>query len=369
MNAETVPEVSAEEGHELVEAGALLLDVREADEWEAGHAPEATWIPMGELSDASRRVARGPGASSPSAAPGAGRTPWPPRCCRRGYDAVNLDGGMRAWAAEDYDVVAVRRPPGRRHLARPPHPILSESLPGAATIAAHGASEARACRARSRRPGVSVAVAGVLAGFMAAGDHPADATPTSSGTSSSGLASARRSTRRRRRAAPTAVPRRTADRHERRERLAVPAPAPDPDRRQLGGLPLLVVRGSRQRAGRVGAGAWPRAPGASCTRSAPSAVDRRRRGCSPSHRYLSALAIAFVVVHVVAILADGFVDFGARRRARADGLDVAPARGGLGHRRHVRAARGRGHVAGPSPVVAAGVARHPHAQLRAPGAR
>src|SRR4051812_50229639 len=28
------------------------------------------------------------------------------------------------------------------------------------------------------------------------------------------------------------------------------------------------------------------------------------------HRYLSALAIAFVATHVVAILADGFVDFG-----------------------------------------------------------
>ena len=49
MSAETVPEVSAEEGHRLVEAGALLLDVREADEWDAGHAPEATWIPIGEL--------------------------------------------------------------------------------------------------------------------------------------------------------------------------------------------------------------------------------------------------------------------------------------------------------------------------------
>ena len=57
------------------------------------------------------------------------------------------------------------------------------------------------------------------------------------------------------------------------------------------------------------------------------------------HRYLSALAIAFVVVHVVAILADGFVALRRRRRARADGLVVAPARGGLGHRRHVRAAR------------------------------
>ena len=29
-----------------------------------------------------------------------------------GYDAVNVDGGMRAWAAEDYDVVAADGLPG-----------------------------------------------------------------------------------------------------------------------------------------------------------------------------------------------------------------------------------------------------------------
>ena len=29
-----------------------------------------------------------------------------------GYDAVNLDGGMRAWVAEDYDVVAADGLPG-----------------------------------------------------------------------------------------------------------------------------------------------------------------------------------------------------------------------------------------------------------------
>ena len=30
-----------------------------------------------------------------------------------GYDAVNLDGGMRAWAAEDFEVVAADGLPGQ----------------------------------------------------------------------------------------------------------------------------------------------------------------------------------------------------------------------------------------------------------------
>ena len=30
----------------------MLLDVRNADEWEAGHAPGAKWVPLGELEGA-----------------------------------------------------------------------------------------------------------------------------------------------------------------------------------------------------------------------------------------------------------------------------------------------------------------------------
>ncbi len=41
----TVPQVPAAE----VPAGAFLLDVREDEEWDAGHAPEAVHIPLGDL--------------------------------------------------------------------------------------------------------------------------------------------------------------------------------------------------------------------------------------------------------------------------------------------------------------------------------
>ena len=40
-----VPQVPAAQ----VPAGAYLLDVREPEEWDAGHAPEAVHIPLGEL--------------------------------------------------------------------------------------------------------------------------------------------------------------------------------------------------------------------------------------------------------------------------------------------------------------------------------
>ena len=111
MNAETVPVVNAEEGHELVEAGALLLDVREADEWEAGHAPEATWIPMGELT---ARVGELPrtGRIVAICRSGSRSHAVAAALVQAGYDAVNLDGGMRAWAAEDYEVVGGDGLPG-----------------------------------------------------------------------------------------------------------------------------------------------------------------------------------------------------------------------------------------------------------------
>ncbi len=44
-----IREVSVEEARRLAEGGALLVDVREADEWSQGHAPGAVFIPRGFL--------------------------------------------------------------------------------------------------------------------------------------------------------------------------------------------------------------------------------------------------------------------------------------------------------------------------------
>jgi rhodanese-related sulfurtransferase len=91
-----------------VPEGAVLLDVRENDEWAAGHAPSAVHVPMGQIPERLDELA----------------TEFPDRpvrvVCRSGgrsarvtaylqqagWDAVNVDGGMRAWAAAGRPMVA-----------------------------------------------------------------------------------------------------------------------------------------------------------------------------------------------------------------------------------------------------------------------
>jgi rhodanese-related sulfurtransferase len=79
-----------------VPEGAALLDVREDDEWAAGHAPGAVHIPMGELAgrlgelpagDDLYVICRTGGRSARVTA----------FLNANGWDASNVDGGMQAW--------------------------------------------------------------------------------------------------------------------------------------------------------------------------------------------------------------------------------------------------------------------------------
>ena len=88
----------------LLEGGAFLLDVREDDEWDAGHAPEAVHVVMGSVPDrideipSDRTVVcicRVGGRSGSVATALAGA----------GYDVRNVDGGMLAWEAAGLAVV------------------------------------------------------------------------------------------------------------------------------------------------------------------------------------------------------------------------------------------------------------------------
>jgi rhodanese-related sulfurtransferase len=90
------PSVSAEAALGMLDGDAQLIDIREIDEWRAGHAPMATHIPMGELGAAADGLSKtGPlificrsGRRSDHAV-GA--------LVKAGYNAINLTGGMQAW--------------------------------------------------------------------------------------------------------------------------------------------------------------------------------------------------------------------------------------------------------------------------------
>jgi rhodanese-related sulfurtransferase len=94
-----VRNVNVAEALELLDEGALLLDVREDNEWESGRAPNADHIALNEVPDHLDELPAGrtiicvcrSGARSGRA------TKF---LLDHGRDAVNLEGGMLAWSAE-----------------------------------------------------------------------------------------------------------------------------------------------------------------------------------------------------------------------------------------------------------------------------
>ncbi len=89
----------------------MLLDVREADEWQAGHAPAARWVPLGDLESVRFQlpmnrtivcVCRSGSRSAKAAA----------ELVQMGFKAVNMTGGMKAWAQQGLPVVRDDGSPG-----------------------------------------------------------------------------------------------------------------------------------------------------------------------------------------------------------------------------------------------------------------
>ncbi len=88
-------------------ADAVLLDVREDDEWAAGHAPEARHVPMNEVpgriaeipaADPLYVICRSGGRSARVVA----------FLAQQGHPAVNGEGGMQAWSAAGRPMVGER---------------------------------------------------------------------------------------------------------------------------------------------------------------------------------------------------------------------------------------------------------------------
>ncbi len=96
----SVREVNVHEAFELLEDDAFLLDVRENSEYDLGHAPMATLIPLAELPDHLDDLPKTrliicvchSGGRSLRAAT---------FLQEQGFTVANMTGGMSAWHKED----------------------------------------------------------------------------------------------------------------------------------------------------------------------------------------------------------------------------------------------------------------------------
>ncbi|GMA21355.1 rhodanese-like domain-containing protein [Arsenicicoccus piscis] len=104
------PNVPSVDNSEVAD-DAVILDVRNQDEWDAGHAPGAVHIPLGELPDRLDEVptdaglavtCRGGGRSSRAVAFLTGQ----------GREVRNLVGGMSGWEQAGKPVVTDDGAPG-----------------------------------------------------------------------------------------------------------------------------------------------------------------------------------------------------------------------------------------------------------------
>ena len=92
------PQLTPAQAGAALADGALAVDVREPEEWQAGHVDGSLWIPLGELQARAGELPRDrplvivcrSGARSGYAADA---------LVAAGYEASNLAGGLHAWAA------------------------------------------------------------------------------------------------------------------------------------------------------------------------------------------------------------------------------------------------------------------------------
>jgi molybdopterin/thiamine biosynthesis adenylyltransferase/rhodanese-related sulfurtransferase len=94
-----IREVTAEEAQQAAQKGALLVDVREADEWAQGHAPGALHIPRGFLEIRIEESAKDKDAKVVLYCAGGTRSAFAARSLQElGYtDVVSLTGGFGRW--------------------------------------------------------------------------------------------------------------------------------------------------------------------------------------------------------------------------------------------------------------------------------
>ena len=98
-----VPEVGVSDVLLQLGTGAVLLDVREDVEWQAGRAASAHHIPLGELGQ--RYLELDAGSPVLVICRSGSRSAKAAKALRgAGYEAYNVAGGMKAWAEAGQEI-------------------------------------------------------------------------------------------------------------------------------------------------------------------------------------------------------------------------------------------------------------------------
>lgn len=106
-----VPQIDVDQLPTEFDATAVLLDVREDDEWACGHAAGAQHIPMGEVPARLGEI-DGDAALYVICRSGGRSLKVSHYLARNGFQPVNVTGGMVAWAGSGRAVVTDDGAPG-----------------------------------------------------------------------------------------------------------------------------------------------------------------------------------------------------------------------------------------------------------------
>lgn len=107
--------LTPQQAHQRTSDGkAVLLDVREKPEWTAGHAPNSVHVPLTSLLTGGTLPAEARGRPLVVICRSGHRSRQAVKLLtERGAQAVDVEGGMNAWAAAGYPVVDARGNSGK----------------------------------------------------------------------------------------------------------------------------------------------------------------------------------------------------------------------------------------------------------------
>jgi rhodanese-related sulfurtransferase len=88
--------ISVAQATELLGSGATLIDVRSADEWRAGRAPQAKHVPLDRLQGSTAGIQKARPVIAVCAS-GVRSATAARLLAAKGYDAYSVRGGMAAW--------------------------------------------------------------------------------------------------------------------------------------------------------------------------------------------------------------------------------------------------------------------------------